>query len=660
MTTVMTMPGTQLVLYFTGSKEVELWQTEFTHPTWLGPGGKRRTARGKDEGAHPGCGSFQWTAAVRVLSSHLLRYAAWGRRRRDGNEPPVLEGGRCTPAATLNYALSKKPQWVCDMFGIDEAGNPFLLHLIKRSNADLKRKGEPVRICLDVAQLPPDMVKVVLRNGEDDCGVDDPKMMEDLAEVIEASSPPKATGDPANTAVLTIKGNLPTDWPEKEAEIKRWFADRRLPCDIIRVEEGSIKVTLRMSLQEAEQLYWAVHSGEMEDLEVLDFAYLEPAAEPSAQQPWNPVPAPQERRTCSPAVTWNKCSLLVLDDEPYIVATLAPLLSEHYEVLTADSPEAAQALFAQRSIDLILTDQRMPRMSGVQLLEWVREHHPRTVRLLMTGFAELEEAVEAINRAQVFRYLFKPWRTEELQEVLASAARTFLLERDNEKLVQELKTLNQELEQRVQQRTRELEEANFDLEQKNKMLEKLALTDPLTGLANRRSMDRLAERELRRRDRYPSPLALAIIDVDDFKEINSRHLLPGGDKVLVDLARCLMSSLRTVDSLGRIGGEEFLVIAPETSLKGAIVLGERIRTTVENTVFSYKGHVIPVTVSLGFAVADANVIADYEQMKHFAAAALAEAKVKGRNRVIPHQLQIMVDKARPPTQRSDDEAKHCG
>jgi len=326
-------------------------------------------------------------------------------------------------------------------------------------------------------------------------------------------------------------------------------------------------------------------------------------------------------------VTEYKCSLLVVDDEPYILATLASLLSLEFEVVTADSAAAAQALFAQRNIDLVLTDQRMPRTTGVQLLEWVRQHHPRTVRLLMTGFAELEEAVEAINRAQVFRYLFKPWRAEELLEVLHSAARTFLLERSNEQLLQELRTLNLELEQRVQQRTRELEETNHELEQKNKMLEKLALTDPLTSLPNRRAMDRLAERELRRRDRYPSPLAVGLIDVDHFKKINSRYLLPGGDKVLQDLAKCLFGSLRTVDLMGRIGGEEFLVIAPETNLEGASVLAERIRATVEAHPFSYKDEKIQVTVSLGFAVAETGVPADYEQMKHIAAGALVEAKV---------------------------------
>lgn len=356
-----------------------------------------------------------------------------------------------------------------------------------------------------------------------------------------------------------------------------------------------------------------------------------------------------------------KCSLLVVDDEPYILSTLAALLTPEFEVLTADSAVAARKLFGKRDIDLILTDQKMPRMTGVQLLEWVREHHPKTVRLLMTGFAELEEAVEAINRGQVFRYLFKPWRTEELITTLRDAARTHLLERSHEQLLQQLRQLNTELENRVAQRTRELEEANHELEQKNKMLERLALTDQLTGLPNRRAMDRLAERELRRRERYPGPLAVGLVDVDHFKEINERYLLPGGDKVLVDLGKALMGSLRTVDLLGRIGGEEFLVIAPETTMEGAVVLGERIRTTVENSEFSYKDEPIAVRVSLGFAVADAGVMADYEQMKHMAAAALAQAKCTGRNRCIyyPVTRRPFDEAAERQLPEGEDESEPC-
>jgi diguanylate cyclase len=335
-----------------------------------------------------------------------------------------------------------------------------------------------------------------------------------------------------------------------------------------------------------------------------------------------------------PKVTKIKCSLLVVDDEPYILATLAALLSTDFEVFTADSVEAAKRLLETRDVDIILSDQRMPRSSGVHLLEWVRERAPKTVRLLMTGFAELEEAVDAINKSQVFRYIFKPWRPEELLETLRSAAHTFVLERSHERLLEELRMLNLELESRVQERTRELEEKKDELEQKNKMLERLALADPLTGLPNRRAMDRLAERELRRRDRYPGPLALGLVDIDHFKQVNSQFLLSGGDKVLTDLARVFKMSLRSVDLMGRIGGEEFLVIAPETDHEGAKVLAERIRGNVERFVFVYQQDTIPVTVSVGFAVADTNMEIDYEYMKLVADRALAEAKQTGRNRCI--------------------------
>jgi diguanylate cyclase (GGDEF)-like protein len=340
-----------------------------------------------------------------------------------------------------------------------------------------------------------------------------------------------------------------------------------------------------------------------------------------------------------------KCSLLVVDDEPSILDTLRIFLSAEYEVLTADGADAAQKIFAQRDIDLILTDMKMPRVTGVQLLEWVRANHPKTIRLIMTGFAELEETINAINKGQVFRFLLKPWQADSLLDALRTAARTFILERSHEQLLDEMRQLNDklrdmnsELENRVVERTKALEEAYHELEHKNKMLEKLALTDPLTNLPNRRAMDRLAERELRRRERYPSPLAIGMIDVDHFKQINDRYLLPGGDKVLVDLARCLNGSLRTVDFLGRIGGEEFMVIAPETDIDGAIVLADRIRTTVENAEFYYKDEAIPVRVSIGFAIASSEVETDYETVKHLAAAALSEAKKTGRNRCVYKQV----------------------
>jgi diguanylate cyclase (GGDEF)-like protein len=352
-------------------------------------------------------------------------------------------------------------------------------------------------------------------------------------------------------------------------------------------------------------------------------------------------------------VTAQKCSLLVVDDEPYILPTLAALLTPEFQVSTADSAEAAQQLFRTRPIDLILTDQKMPRCTGVQLLEWVRQNYPRTVRLLMTGYAELEDAVDAINRGHVYYYLLKPWRTEELLQILRNAAEKFDLERHLERSLEELRQLNRELEVRVaartreleqanqllQQRTRELEESNHLLQQRTRELERLALTDPLTGLFNRRAMDELARFELRRHARYPSPVTLGIIDVDHFKQINTDYLLTGGDEVLRSLARILSSTVREVDSVGRIGGEEFLVIARETNEEGAHRLADRIRTTVSNTPIEYHGHQISITVSLGIAVAEVGVPAEYTEMVELAASALGYAKRMGRNRYELRRIQ---------------------
>jgi diguanylate cyclase (GGDEF)-like protein len=345
-----------------------------------------------------------------------------------------------------------------------------------------------------------------------------------------------------------------------------------------------------------------------------------------------PLPA-KMRGAPNPSVS-SKCSLLVVDDDPANLQALAKLAQNEFEVSLAGTAEAAQHIFQQRDVDLILTDQRLCGCTGIQLLEWVRLHSPHTIRLIITGLARLEDAVDAINCGQVYRYLFKPWRSDELLQILRNAARTFLLERSHEQLLDELRQLNLELENRVQLRTHELEDANRQLQQKNSMLEKLALTDALTGLPNRRAMDRLVRSELKRRTRYPGPLTLGLIDADHFKDINSRYLLTGGDQVLVTMARTLVKSIRSVDNIARIGGEEFMIVAPETSGEGAAVLAERIRSSVERSRTQYQNQAIAVTVSVGFAVAEPLVEATYEQMKHVAAAALEEAKATGRNRCV--------------------------
>jgi diguanylate cyclase (GGDEF)-like protein len=360
-----------------------------------------------------------------------------------------------------------------------------------------------------------------------------------------------------------------------------------------------------------------------------------------------------------PPVRGDKCTLLVVDDEPYILPTLSALLAHEFEVATADCAEAGQQVFARQPIDIVLTDQKMPRMTGVQFLEWVRANYPKTVRLLMTGYAELDDAVEAINRSEVYYYLMKPWRTEDLHRVLRNAAEKCHLVQRNENLNEELKLKNVELRQSNLELEKRVAERTLELQQRNRELEMLALTDPLTGLLNRRAIEGVVNSELKRHERYPSPLAIGLIDIDHFKQVNSRYLLTGGDEVLKVLGKILANSLRNVDALGRVGGEEFLVVAPETDMDGALILAERIRSTVEQTPIRYQGDLIEVTVSVGFAVwegevasdsrklftDDLDAAADYKRMYHEAARALGDAKNLGRNRSIIRSVKGVIVEA---------------
>jgi diguanylate cyclase (GGDEF)-like protein len=306
--------------------------------------------------------------------------------------------------------------------------------------------------------------------------------------------------------------------------------------------------------------------------------------------------------------------------------------------LTATTPERARELFGEHPIDAILVEQQMPDEGASELLSWVRERSRETVRLVVTTLDGLDGAAQALDSSLAQRCIMKPWQADELAEILRGTARTLLLERARNRLLDELRTINEQLEERVRQRTRELDDANSDLRHQNLKLQRLALTDPLTGLFNRRAMDQAAVAELRRRIRYPAPAALGLIDVDNFKDVNSRFLLPGGDEVLVGLSKALARSVRVVDTVGRVGGEEFMVVAPETGRSGAAVLGERIRVAVEESTFTYRETPIKVTVSIGFGVAETGVPVEYDALKHAAAAALQEAKRRGRNRCVVHSI----------------------
>ena len=158
----------------------------------------------------------------------------------------------------------------------------------------------------------------------------------------------------------------------------------------------------------------------------------------------------------------------------------------------------------------------------------------------------------------------------------------------------------------------------------------------LTGLLNRHGIeDRLAV-EWEQSKRNQSDLALIMIDVDYFKSVNDKYLHPGGDAVLLELGRHLSSQLRIGDSVGRLGGDEFWIITPETDGKGALVLAQRLCESVCKHKFSVGNQSLGMTVSVGVAVIPPDPAASTCQLYLQASSALREAKNQGRNRAVIH------------------------
>ncbi|WP_051444988.1 sensor domain-containing diguanylate cyclase [Desulfocurvus vexinensis] len=164
------------------------------------------------------------------------------------------------------------------------------------------------------------------------------------------------------------------------------------------------------------------------------------------------------------------------------------------------------------------------------------------------------------------------------------------------------------------------------------VLRRLATHDSLTGAANRRQFMELAGRELLRTQRYPRPVSLLMLDIDHFKRINDTHGHPAGDEVLRALVACVGGALRGTDVLGRVGGEEFAVLLPETGEDSARQIAERIRSDVERLVVRYQELELRLTISIGMATTRGSLALD--NLFKLADDALYEAKRTGRNRVV--------------------------
>jgi diguanylate cyclase (GGDEF)-like protein/PAS domain S-box-containing protein len=179
-----------------------------------------------------------------------------------------------------------------------------------------------------------------------------------------------------------------------------------------------------------------------------------------------------------------------------------------------------------------------------------------------------------------------------------------------------------------------LERARVELEQANVELARLAATDPLTGLVNRRQADALFGRELARCRRHPSPLSLIMLDIDHFKAVNDTHGHKVGDAVLMQLAGRLKTRLRATDVVARYGGEEFLLILPDTDRAGAKALAETLRQGIEDAPLECGDLRISLTVSMGVTTLPAGQGLAADVLLRRSDEALYAAKRAGRNRAV--------------------------
>jgi diguanylate cyclase (GGDEF)-like protein len=292
---------------------------------------------------------------------------------------------------------------------------------------------------------------------------------------------------------------------------------------------------------------------------------------------------------------------LVIDDSPSVRRATILLLSSTSiadRILEAPDGLSGFKLALSERPDLVLCDLEMPLCDGARFLSLVRsraelEHVPV---IMLTGEPDPERKAVLFEMGAA-DYVCKPFHPRELIARVQAHLR--------------LKLMREELME------------------KNRHLAELSVTDGLTGLRNRRAFDAALELEVTRAMRYDMPLALALIDLDHFKQINDEHGHLVGDRVLAAVGAIARTLVRGCDVAARYGGEELAVILPHTTASAGLVMCERLRAAIAGAVF--EGATVRVTASIGLAQFGDLVEKSPASLIAAADAAVYAAKAAGRN-----------------------------
>lgn len=337
----------------------------------------------------------------------------------------------------------------------------------------------------------------------------------------------------------------------------------------------------------------------------------------------------------------EKHKILIVDDEDGNRDLLTRILRRRFDVRTAKSGPEALGLLRKDGFAAILSDQRMPGMTGTEFLAEARRLVPDTVRMIVTGYGADQDPLDAINVAHVTSFLTKPIVPEVLEHAISDAIEIFELGMRNQDLIRELEAKNRELAEAKHLLEMSLDERTRALLEANRRLEELALRDSLTGLYNHRFLHERLVEEIERLKRYGARLSLVICDIDLFRVYNEHHGHPAGDKLLVEVSRILagatrasdvVARIRPTDMVARFGGEEYALIVPATPKAGAAVMCERIRGVLAAARLPGVEIMPGGKLTLSFGIAEAPTDAS-SSMKLIEAAesALLRAKKSGRN-----------------------------
>jgi diguanylate cyclase (GGDEF)-like protein len=292
--------------------------------------------------------------------------------------------------------------------------------------------------------------------------------------------------------------------------------------------------------------------------------------------------------------------VLVAEDEMEVASLLEVILRrEGHHVLVARSAPAATALAKAHHPDLILLDLGLPGGSGTEVCDAVRADPAMAdIPILIVSAENATDSLVSGLEHGAADYIRKPFDPIELVARVRAAMRTKL---------------------------------RFDaLQERTNALTEMAFVDELTGLYNRRRMIERLEEEYKRARRYAYPISCLFVDIDYFKSINDDFGHQAGDDVLREVSSLLRGCIRAYDVACRYGGEEFVVLLPQTDTEQALVAAERIRATVEGMTCSFGDR--PVTVSIGIATYP-ETAQDPDSLLTRADRAMYQAKETGRNRI---------------------------